>query len=52
MKLFSVLVSQQRYAFAANLLLERGARSFVDMGCGEGRLMEAFIKQARPSPLS
>ena len=47
MKLFSVPVSHLRYMFAADLLRARGARNFVDLGCGEGGLLETFIKQAQ-----
>ena len=46
-KLFATPLSQQRYAFAANVMAQRGARAFVDLGCGEARLMEHFCKQAR-----
>ena len=45
-KLFAAPLSQQRYSFAAALMEERGARSFVDLGCGEARLMEHFLKKA------
>jgi hypothetical protein len=50
-KLFATPLSQQRYAFAATLMAQRRARAFVDLGCGEARLMEHFCKQARV-PLS
>lgn len=42
-KLFEVPVAQQRYAFALDLIKQQGSRSILDIGCGEGRLLEYLL---------
>ncbi len=38
-------MAQQRYAFALGLIKEQGARTVLDIGCGEGRLLEHLLTQ-------
>ena len=43
--LFDVPMSQQRYAFVLGVIKQHGAQSVVDLGCGEGKLLECLLQQ-------
>ncbi|BDA42567.1 probable small RNA 2'-O-methyltransferase at C-terminar half [Coccomyxa sp. Obi] len=47
-KLFEVPVAQQRYAFALDLIKQQGSRSILDIGSGEGRLLEYLLTKKAP----
>lgn len=49
-KLFETPVAKQRYAFALDLIQQQGARSVLDIGCGEGRLLEYLLTQVTQLP--
>jgi 2-polyprenyl-3-methyl-5-hydroxy-6-metoxy-1,4-benzoquinol methylase len=44
-RLFKTPLAQQRYAMAMDTILEMQARSVLDLGCGEGRLLEYILLQ-------
>ena len=44
-KLFEVPVAQQRYAFVLDLIKEQGSCGMLDIGCGEGRLLEYLLSK-------
>ena len=44
-KLFETPLAQQRYAFALSLIEQHSVRSVLDIGCGEGRLLEHLLNQ-------
>ncbi len=44
-KLFDVPMAQQRYAYVLGLIKQHSAQSVVDLGCGDGRLLEYLLQQ-------
>jgi hypothetical protein len=46
-RMFEPPIAVQRHAFVAAALRRAGARTFVDLGCGDGRLLEHLVAQAR-----
>ncbi len=46
-RMFEPHIAVQRHAFVAAALRRAGARTFVDLGCGDGRLLEHLVAQAR-----
>ncbi|CAK0763143.1 hypothetical protein CVIRNUC_003028 [Coccomyxa viridis] len=44
-KLFKVPMAQQRYAFVLNIIKMHRAQSVVDLGCGDGKLLEYLLQQ-------
>lgn len=48
-KLFEVPLAQQRYSFAMDVILKHKAQSVLDLGCGEGRLLEHMLRQVGPA---
>lgn len=46
-RLFQPPIAAQRHAFVAAALRRARARSFVDLGCGDGKLIEYLVTQVR-----
>ena len=46
-RLFQPPIAAQRHAFVAAALRRAGARTFVDLGCGDGKLLEYLVLQVR-----
>ena len=46
-RLFQPPIAAQRHAFVAAALRRARARSFVDLGCGDGKLLELLVTQVR-----
>ncbi len=44
-KLFDVPMAQQRYAYVLGKIKHHSAQSVVDLGCGDGRLLEYLLQQ-------
>ena len=44
-KLFNIPMAQQRYAFVLNIIKKHRAQSMVDLGCGDGKLLEYLLQQ-------
>ena len=42
-KLFDVPMAQQRYAFVLGMIRQHSMQSVVDLGCGEGKLLEYLL---------
>lgn len=49
-RLFQPPIARQRHAFVAAALRRGRARSFVDLGCGDGKLLEYLVTQVRKPP--
>ena len=47
-KLFKVPMAQQRYAFVLGIIKKHRAQSVVDLGCGDGKLLEYLSQQVMP----
>ena len=45
MELFKVPMAQQRYAFVLDIIKKHRAQSVVDLGCGDGKLLEYLLQQ-------
>ena len=53
-RLFQPPIAPQRHAFVAAALRRGCARSFVDLGCGDGKLLEYLVTQVHipcPNPI-
>ena len=48
MRLFKVPMAQQRYAFVLDTIRKHRAQSLVDLGCGDGKLLEYLLQQVMP----
>ena len=44
-RLFDIPMAQQRYAFVLGVIRQHSAQSVVDLGCGEGKLLEYLLQQ-------
>lgn len=49
-KLFDIPMGQQRYAFVLDVIRQHSAQSVVDLGCGDGKLMEYLLQKVICSP--
>lgn len=49
-RLFQPPIAVQRHAFVAAALRRARATSFVDLGCGDGKLLEYLVTQVRSPP--
>ena len=49
-KLFDIPMGQQRYAFVLDVIRQHSAQSVVDLGCGDGKLLEYLLQQVICSP--
>lgn len=47
-KLFDVPMAQQRYAFVLDVIKQHSAQSVVDLGCGDGKLLNFLLQQVSP----